>query len=128
MINDLDENSSSPGGTDKKDNFIRIKRKHICVLLNNFEKISLLFGVKLIHVNKCVSNVSKEVKFACEPDCEDLNPCEVAANIQVSRFATRVRKIFTNEYLRSAGTIVFLCSLPDWFYFVRIAKFLSESE
>lgn len=86
--NDLDDNSSSPGGTakdnylDKKDNFIRIKRKHICVLLNNLEKISLLFGVKLIHVNKCVS---KEVKFACEPDCEDLNPCEVAANIQVSQ-------------------------------------------
>lgn len=84
--NDLDDNSSSPGTakdnyTDKKDNFIRIKRKHICVLLNNLEKISLLFGVKLIHVNKCVS---KEVKFACEPDCEDLNPCEVAANIQVS--------------------------------------------
>lgn len=86
--NDLDDNFS--GGTakeicsDKKDNFIRIKRKHICVLLNNLEKISLLFGVKLVHVNKCESNVSKEVKFACEPDCEDLNPCEVAANIQVS--------------------------------------------
>ncbi|KAG4066601.1 hypothetical protein HA402_007237 [Bradysia odoriphaga] len=84
--NDLDDNFS--GGTakdiclDKKDNFIRIKRKHICVLLNNLEKISLLFGVKLVHVNKCESNVSKEVKFACEPDCEDLNPCEVAANIQ----------------------------------------------
>lgn len=87
--NDMDDNSfSPPGGTSndfyKKDNFIRIKRKHICVLLNNLEKISLLFGVKLIHVNKCVSNVSKEVKFTCEPDCEDLNPCEVAANIQVS--------------------------------------------
>lgn len=73
------DSTSSPGAA--KDNFIRIKRKHICVLLNNLEKISLLFGVKLIHVNKCVS---KEVKFACEPDCEDLNPCDVAANIQVS--------------------------------------------
>lgn len=85
--NDLDDNSffAKEIYLDKKDNFIRIKRKHICVLLNNLEKISLLFGVKLIHVNKCVSNVSKEVKFACEPDCEDLNPCEVAANIQVSR-------------------------------------------
>lgn len=84
--NDLDENSGTAKDiySDKKDNFIRIKRKHICVLLNNLDKISLLFGVKLIHVNKCVSNVSKEVKFACEPDCEDLNPCEVAANIQVS--------------------------------------------
>lgn len=88
MSSNNDDNSSGVTAKDiyldKKDNLIRIKRKHICVLLNNLEKISLMFGVKLIHVNKCASNVNKEVEFACEPDCDDLNPCEVAANIQVS--------------------------------------------
>lgn len=90
MSSNNDDNYSSSGGTannaqlGQKDNIVRIKRKHICVILNNLEKISLLFGVKLIHVNKCASILNREVEFACEPDYEDSNALEVAANIQVS--------------------------------------------
>lgn len=66
--------------------YVRIKQKHICVLLSNLDKISVLFGAKLVHAGSCVNNGNGQQYFVFQtvPESPDTNPISITQNIQVS--------------------------------------------
>ena len=99
------QSSPSASAGLSKDKYVRIKQKHICVLLNSLDKISVLFSVKLVHVGGYVNkeNGQQFVKFKVVPE-----NCEVpfdSHHVQVS--SLNITNVVLTTYIYINGIYYF---------------------
>lgn len=69
-----------------KGKYVSIKQKQICVLLNNLDKISVLFDAKLVHIGgyRNTTTGKKYLTFQAIPCTPDVDSISLSINIQAS--------------------------------------------